>query len=293
MSRFEAALVALLVVGTLAAVPASGLAPAGDAGNEGLAGVMSNHAPNSTDTGANATDNGSVPPGSQLTGVIGVQKAEIEGEVESRGFEIALRGASNASNANASKAAVVANQVADLEERLARIEQRRDELRQARENGSISHGEYRARIAEMAARSATVKRLANQTENASEGIPAEELDAKGINASAIRELKRNARNLTGPAVAEIARSIAGPGAGKGLGRGPPVNVTGPPGNAGPPGDNESGPPGNAGPPGNDSGNETGPPANPGPPGASDGNDTVLGGNDGVIDSIGILPPGVR
>ena len=44
-------------------------------------------------TGANGTTD--LSPGERLAGVVGVQSAEIEGEVESRAFEVALRRSEN------------------------------------------------------------------------------------------------------------------------------------------------------------------------------------------------------
>jgi hypothetical protein len=260
--------VLIVAVMTVVAVPAaafgsSGFAisptPAGD-GTDGVANETS------TEAAANATDE-EPPPGSALTGVVGVQGAEIEGEIESRGFEIAL----NRSGGNASKqAGVIANQLNDLETRLDELRERKNELARAREAGNITEGEYRARIAGVATRIATVQRLANQTANATRGIPAETLQERGVDANAIRELRQNARNLSGPEVAAIARGIAGPGAGTGLGGGPPENRTG----------RGNGPPGNGtgqgnGAPGNGTGQGNGAPGNgngqaDGPPGTDGG-----------------------
>lgn len=256
---------AVLVVAAMAvvAVPAAGLAPGTIAGDQGVADDATDDGTNGTNAGtaANGTDDGAAPPGSQLTGVVGVQKAEIEGEIQSRGFGIALNRSDNAS----ARAAVVARQVTDLNATLERLRERKAELDAARENGTITEGEYRARIAEVGARIATVQRLANQTESAARDLPEAALRERGVNPDAIGELRRNARNLSGPEVAAIARGIAGPGAGKGLGRGPPANVTGPPGN-GPPGLPGGGPPGDGDRGSSESGdNESDTPGN-GPPG---------------------------
>ena len=269
MTRPTASLVVLLVAAVaVVAVPAAGLAPGGIGASQDSAGDATEVEANGTNAqaAANASENASIPPGSQLTGIVGVQKAEIEGEVATRSFDVAL----NRSGDNASKqAAVVARQVTDLESRLADLRERKAELDRARANDTITEGEYRARIAEVAARTSTVKRLANRTENATRDIPGETLRKSGVNATAIAKLKTGARNLSGPEVAEIARSVAGPGAGTGLG----ANVTGPPGNpglpvnAGPPGDDT---------PDNETDDEPGPLDNPGLPGESDGNETASG-----------------
>ena len=311
MNQRTAPLAVLIITAVaVVAVPAAGVAP-GAIGGQGVADDVTPEETSGTNAvAANESGNASVAPGARLTGIIGVQKAEIDGEVQSRSFEIAL----NRSDDNASKAATIAGQVTDLEDRLAALRENRSRLDQARENGTISEGEYRARIAEVGARIATMQRLANQTENATRTIPEETLRENGVNVSAIQRLRDDARNLSGQEVAAIARSIAGPGAGKGLGRGPPANKTpgdsapgngqnGPgngqdgPGNgqAGPgngqdggqaesPGSNVSdGPPDGVNAPGNDApaGNRSGNDARPGAPGGGNEAD-----GDGASDSGG-------
>lgn len=150
-------------------------------------------------------ENASVQPGQQLAGVVGVQAAELDGDVKSRAYGIAVDRAAS----NGSKAAVVADRLANVEERLDRLEDRKDALERARENGSMSEGEYRAKVATLHARTRNTERMANETNDTAAGLPAEELEAKGINATAIRTLKDRANELSGPETAAIARSIAG------------------------------------------------------------------------------------
>jgi len=262
MNRHTVSLAVLIVAATIVvAVPAAGIGPGSLAGSKAPASDVTDGAANetSTEAAANGTDE-EVPPGATLAGVVGVQGAEIEAEIGSRGFEIAL----NRSGDNASKrAGVIASQVTDLEARLEELRGRTDELDRAREEGNITEGEYRARIAEVVTRITAVQRLANQTAKATRGIPAETLRERGIDADAIEELGRNARNLSGPEVAAIARGIAGPGAGTGLGGGPPVNRTGQ-------GD---------GPPGNGDGNSgVGSPATPGSNAGNNGSGGADGGS---------------
>ena len=119
MNRPTASLVVLLVAAvTVVAVPAASLAPGGIGASQDSAGDATEVQANGTNAqaAANASENASIPPGSQLTGIVGVQKAEIEGEIATRSLDVAL----NRSGDNASKqAAVVARQVTDLESRLA------------------------------------------------------------------------------------------------------------------------------------------------------------------------------
>lgn len=163
-----------------------------------------------TNETSNQTSNESIAPGAQLSGVVGVQEAELDGEVESRAYGIRVA-QSNSDNATA---AVVADQLNSTEQRLTEIETEQAELEEARENGSISEGQYQARSATLYAQSQSAERLANQTNETASGLPAETLEANGVNATAIRSLQDRAANLTGPEVAAIAQSIAGPSAGE-------------------------------------------------------------------------------
>ena len=87
---------------------------------------------------------------------------------------------------------------------------------EARQNGTISQARYRAEMAALAARTTALGHQLNQTETASRDLDAALLEERGVDASAIDSLRTDARNLTGPEVAEIARSIAGRDAGGGL-----------------------------------------------------------------------------
>ncbi len=216
--RAQTALVALALLLAVAAVPAAGMAATDST-------VMADQHANETDGAANATEdaNASVAPGERLSGVVGVQEAELDGEVEGRAFGIRVAGAAT----NESRADVVAEQLSEIEQRLNETEQRKQELQEARENGSMSEGKYRAEMAKLAAQTETAKDLTDRSENASQGLPADLLESKGINVSAIQTLKDHADQLTGPEVAEIARSIAGetaPGAGPPEDRGPGSNA---------------------------------------------------------------------
>lgn len=197
MKHYKTAILAVMVVvGSLAALPLSGAA-ALDAGGQPSATIA-------TQTN-DATNNSTVAPGERLSGVVSVQQAELDGEVQTRAFDIAFERADD----NASKAEVIARQSSNLETRVAELEERKATLTEARENGSISDGEYQARIASLAAETETTKQLANRSSAAAERLPADVLESKGVNVSAIQTLATRAEELTGPEVQEIARRIAG------------------------------------------------------------------------------------
>jgi hypothetical protein len=240
MERVSPVAVAMLVVvGTLAFVPVASVAAS---------------VPGSVQTATNQT-NASVAPGEQLAGVLGVQRAALESEVSARAFEFQVARAGS----NASKARVVGAQVSDLEGRLSNLTEQREELREAYRNGSITRGEYHARLAKLHAEVRATERLTNQTEATARGLPESVLKANGVNVTAIKTLRTNAHNLTGPEVAGIARSIAGKQVGAGGGPpafvenktgGPPVSVEN---RTGRPAENETGRPDDAGPPDAESG----------------------------------------
>ncbi len=285
---------AIVGVGTVGATPAT--APS-DGSADGLdsphlAQTEGNTSEENTTTstdGDNTTENGSVAPGAQLAGVIGVQQAEVRGEVETRAFGLTVAGV----RSNGSKARVVANQTERLQERIQTLENRTQELNESYQNGTISTGKYQAQIARLTAQIRMTERLINQTSETADGLPPEARQANGVNTTQLEELRTRARNMTGPEVAAIAKRMAGSQVGHPVGkeRGPPEDTPG----GGPPddtpgGDGDDEKPGNGqghgqgqGPPGtgtatnttqapgNNSGQGQSPPGQgDGPPGQSDG-----------------------
>lgn len=238
MERSVAVVAAVVVAVTLAAVPSGGLAQPGDA---------------------------SVAPGERFAGVVGMQEAEVEGEVATRAFEVRFARADSA----AAQAAVVAEGVNDTRERLRELEHRRERLRAARANGTISEGQYRARMARLYAEAKTLRHRLNRTADASREVPDAALRRHGVDRAELERLRRAAGNLTGPEIAAIARGIAGGG------RGPPVGAS--PGRAGA-GANGS----DRGPPSAANGSDRGPPADGSERAAgsrSQGNETDAGAPD--------------
>mgnify|MGYP003851738053 CR=1 FL=1 len=247
-----------VVAALLVAVAAVGAVPVA-----ALGGGAPAQQPATNDTAAN----GSLAPGERFAGVVGVQQADVEGEIEARAF--GQRVAAAASNRSA--AGVVAGEVDDLEARLDELDAEVVALERAHENGTVSEGQYRARLAKLHAKQRAVERRLNQTSAVARGLPAEALEANGVNVTAIRTLRSRAGNLTGPEVAAIARTIAGKNAGKGVGDPPAFveNRTRGPGASDGDRGNGNGPPADAG-PGNETtaagaqGNGNGPPEDTGP-----------------------------
>lgn len=216
---------------------------------------------------ADTTDNESdtrEPLGAEMSGFMGASAAETEGEVDDGMFNAAL------------------NRTDDPEERRALIEQRQQRLeerhdRLAEQRRGLSESEATVRDRAVAARvnagAVALERSVNGTERAAE--------AAGADTGRLNELRRNARQLRGPEVADLARGIAGPP--DGAERGPPGDDDEPgpqdtnageqdsdareteqeeTSDRGDGGDGGQGPPSNGGP--GQSGGDSG------PPGASDG-----------------------
>ncbi|MXR40153.1 hypothetical protein GRX01_02105 [Halobaculum sp. WSA2] len=206
-------------------------------------------------TAAFAQESSSEQPGATFAGVVGVQGAEVEGEVAQRSLDRRLANA----DSNSSKAAVVAGETEEARRQLSALRERRETLEQRYESGEITRGEYRSRLAQIGAQIRTLERRLNATAAAAEGIPEETLRDRGVNASEIAELRRNASEMGGGEVAEAARGIGGADTGQGL-----TGDPGPPENAGPPSD--------AGPPGSSGNGTGGPPADAGPDDGGNGED---------------------
>lgn len=197
MTRRTTVIGLLLIVGLVAATGAA----TADTGGVAVADVDEQ---NETTT-PRADENATVRPGEKMTGAVSVQEAELGGEVDERTYGIAVARA----NTDDAKADVVAAQLGTVEQRLDELEERTQALEEARENGEITEGRYRAEIARVAVETENAKRLANASERTAGELPADLLAEKGINVTAIRTLKDRAEELSGPEVAEIARSIAG------------------------------------------------------------------------------------
>lgn len=194
---------ALLVVGLLAAIP-----PAVATAHGGAALAQ--------DAEPTATENETDPrPGEQFAGVVGVQGAELDGELESRSFGHAVARAET----DEERADVVASRLERNEQRLADLDARQAALRERRDTGELGEAEYRARVAVTVARAEAVRQTTGQGAAVAEGLPDAVREERGIDVEAIATLHARADELTGPEVREIARSIAGEDVGR------PVAVT--------------------------------------------------------------------
>lgn len=189
---------------------------------------------------ANASANASF--GAEVSSFMQASSAEAPAEVEDGIFSIAL----NRTDDPEERKRLIEDRVAALQEREQRLEARQEAL-------NDSEGVARYAIAtEVAVSAAELEESATGTERAAE--------AAGLNTTALAEIRANASEMHGRAVAEIAGGIAGPPADE---VGPSADVPGGEDGNSSASDRSGGPSGNASDaPGGDEGNDGG--------GASDG-----------------------
>jgi hypothetical protein len=171
------------------------------------------------DAGVGASNGGAAgedaAPGARLAGVVGSQGAAISGALQNRSVGVAL---SKAGSPGA-KAGVVATAYGNLSERLDRLRERKADLMARHENGSIRGGEYRARLAHLAAEIRATERVATRTSAAAKDLPEQALAERGVSVENLTTLRRNAANMTGPEVAAVARNVTGNSSGPPFGVG--------------------------------------------------------------------------
>ncbi|MFP4591006.1 MAG: hypothetical protein ACLFM8_06050 [Halobacteriales archaeon] len=152
-----------------------------------------------------------VAPGERLMAAVGTTGGELDADVSERAYGVAVAEAAGDHDALAD---VVGARLANASDRLAAVESRLAELETALEEGSISAGRFQAEVARLEAERRSIERMANLSAAATAGIPEAHLADRGINASAIDQLRERANDLDGRNVSRIARSIAGAGAGE-------------------------------------------------------------------------------
>lgn len=113
----------------------------------------------------------------------------------------------------ANRTDMVLARTGSLSERLTATQERIDELRQARDNGTISQVAYAARVGRLSARVDSLQRALNGTATAA--------DRAGVNTSRLDSLRESARNLSGQEVAALARNLSSVGPPEDVERGPP------------------------------------------------------------------------
>jgi hypothetical protein len=165
----------------------------------------------------NVTEDGeanvSLSFGEEISVLVSAQQTEVRNTVENEAFEIAFE---------RDGAPAVEKRAQALGERLNGVEERKQELERAREEGNISEGRYRAKMAKLSFDAEAVNSSADAVLEKAEGL--ERAGERGVNVENIRRLKQKASNMTGQEVARIARGIAGRAGMAPAGAGPPEDV---------------------------------------------------------------------
>ena len=235
MSPYRAALLALVVVGVALAsvVPAgatSGLdaarhAPGGthDAlgGTESQADpVAGERASVGVQADANDSENDSAL-GADISSFMQSSVAETDGAVETGMWSAAFNGTENRSV----RQRLVERRTDELRSELDELRSEKAELMAEREAGNVSETTYKARVSRLAGRMNALESSINATSSRARAV--------GTNVEELSTLRTETENLSGPAVAAVARNVSGVGNGNGNALGNVGNgTTGPPGDAG-------------------------------------------------------------
>ena len=178
----------------------------------------------------NVSDGNETSMGAQISSFMGVSTAAANGSVENGMFSASFN-----ATATDDRPTVIENRTEALERRLDRLRTRKAALVANREN--MTRAAYVARMSAVVGQIESLQRAINQTTTFAR--------ATGADPSRLAHLKSEARNLTGPEVARLARNgTVGVGT---PGRGPPNGTPGegPPNGTpgeGPPNKTEEGPP---------------------------------------------------
>lgn len=199
-SKIQIAVVAVLAVMMMAA-------PAMAAPTDTPTDDTSTDTQTETDAETNETDSGNngMSLGQRISGMVAMEKENIKGEIDQAGFKARLAQA----DSDEERAEIIAEQLDETNKSVSELKEEREEIREQYKNGNISESEYTTKMATLSAKIDNAEEMTNESEDATEGIPNETLEANGVNASAIQQLKNNAQNMSGQEVAEVARSIAG------------------------------------------------------------------------------------
>lgn len=150
-------------------------------------------------------DSQQATPGEQLGGVIGVQAAAVDGELDDRTFGQQIANA----DSDKARADLINERLNETETRIADHQDRMTELQERREAGEITAGRYQAQLARLEAEQANTERTVERANDTARGLPEDVLADRGISVDRIDELRTNARNVGGPATSDAAREVAG------------------------------------------------------------------------------------
>ncbi|WP_458187472.1 hypothetical protein [Haladaptatus sp. NG-WS-4] len=140
-----------------------------------------------------STQNGSL--GAEISSFMQVSTAQTEGTVDS-GLWVARY---NGTNSKSARKKLVEKRVGDIQTRMDDLRERKQSLVEARKNGEISTLRYQAEMSEVIGQIRSLEHAINTTKPRAMET--------GTSVEDLRELDKQASNVGGPEVAEVARSL--------------------------------------------------------------------------------------
>ncbi|WP_049969601.1 DUF7096 domain-containing protein [Haladaptatus cibarius] len=190
MNAIRAVLLATLTVCGFAVALPTAAAPSPTA----PADASVNTSPNSFQTEQNATSSNSTL-GAEVSSFMQVSTSQAKGTVDT-GLWVARF---NQTQNRSARRALVRHQTEDLETELNALQQRKRSLIEARNSSEISRLQYQARMSELVGDIRSLQHAINTTKPRAETV--------GTRVNRLQRLDRQANNVGGPEVAEVARSL--------------------------------------------------------------------------------------
>ncbi|SEQ39414.1 DUF7096 domain-containing protein [Natrinema salaciae] len=194
-------LFAVLVVGmTVPPAVAVDTGTASSVGSGQAAGMVVQE--NGTQSGSGSNVN--VTVGQQLSTVIDVSSDEVRTDFENTAFEVSIE-----SDSEEERVEAVAERAETLRERAEDIREEYDEATEEYEAGDISRSEYAQRLATLNARAANVADSNEQLQRRAANVSALELQAAGVNQSALDEAVNDLSSVSGSGTTALLERFTG------------------------------------------------------------------------------------
>jgi hypothetical protein len=138
------------------------------------------------------TNNSTVAPGAQIASAISVEGVALESDVNRRTLDAKLAQATS----DEERAAIIATTIRRLDGRLDTLETRYQQLREARQAGTIRGAKYHVETTTIMTEAAMIGRMLGRLQTAATKLPAAQLETQYPNATSIERLAERARALT-------------------------------------------------------------------------------------------------
>jgi len=140
----------------------------------------------------------------QLSTVIDVLSDEVQTDFENTAFEISVKGANEEEQAEA-----ISDRAEELRDRAEAIRNDYEEATEAYEEGEITKSEYAQRLATLNARATNLLNSYEQLQKRTQNVSALELQAAGMNHSALRASVENLSIVNGTGAAALLNQFTG------------------------------------------------------------------------------------